>query len=41
MTLCSPAMQSLIDDGTYAEVMSSYGLENNMIESSVVNAAAT
>ena len=35
------AMQSLIDDGTYAEVMSSYGLENNMIESSVVNAAGS
>ena len=35
------AMQSLIDDGTYAEVMSSYGLENNMVESSVVNAAGS
>jgi polar amino acid transport system substrate-binding protein len=35
------AMQSLIADGTYAEVMSSYGLEANMIEESVVNAAGS
>jgi polar amino acid transport system substrate-binding protein len=34
------AMQSLIDDGTYEEIMSSYGLEANMIEESVVNAAS-
>lgn len=32
------AMQALIDDGTYAEVMKDYGLENNMIDKSVVNA---
>jgi polar amino acid transport system substrate-binding protein len=34
------AMQSLIDDGTYEAIMSSYGLEANMIEESVVNAAS-
>lgn len=34
------ALQSLIDDGFYEEVMLKYGLENNMIEESVVNAAS-
>lgn len=35
------ALQSLIDDGTYAEVMSTYGLDNNMIDKSVVNAVGS
>lgn len=33
------AMQSVIDDGTYAEIMDTYGLANNQIEESLVNAA--
>lgn len=33
------AMQSVIDDGTYASIMDSYGLTNNQIEESLVNAA--
>jgi len=35
------ALQSLIDDGTYATIMKKYGLENNAIDKSVVNAVAS
>lgn len=35
------AMQSVIDDGAYAKIMQSYGLTNNQIEESVVNAAGS